>query len=149
MVSEKQVEANRKNSQLSTGPITAQEKEIVAQNATKHGVLSVKVPIDGAERKEFELFASTIEHALQPVNAFELLLVDRIISCAWRLRRVVHVESMLLASQIKMSWSNGTYQEIFSGSSGQTMAIMSRYERTLEYGLYRALKELKEAQTAE
>ena len=50
---------------------------------------------------------------------------------------------------VKMSWSNGTYQEIFSGSSGQTMAIMSRYERTLEYGLYRALKELKEVQTAE
>lgn len=62
---------------------------------------------------------------------------------------MIHVESMLLASQIKMSWSKGTYQELFSGSSGQTMATMSRYERTLECGLYRVLKELKEAQTAE
>lgn len=147
MASEKQIEANRKNCQLSTGPVTVEGKELVARNATKHGVLSVKVPVDAAEQKEFEFFSFTIEQALQPIDAFESLLVDRIISCAWRLRRVIHVESMLLANQIKVSWGNGTYQDIFSGTSGQSMAIMSRYERTLENGLFRALKELKEAQS--
>lgn len=78
MASEKQLEANRKNSQLSTGPITVEGKVMVARNATKHGVLSAKVPIDAAERDEFELFTTTIEQALQPIDAFESLLVDRI-----------------------------------------------------------------------
>lgn len=146
MTSEKQIDSNRKNSLLSTGPLTVEGKEVVARNAIKHGILSAKVPIDDAERREFEMFSFTIEQVLQPSQAFEFLLVDRIITCAWRLRRIIHVESMLLASQIKMTWNGGTYQDIFCGSSGQSMAIMSRYERTLENGLFRALKELKEVQ---
>lgn len=147
MTTEKQITANRKNSLSSTGPVSIVGKEVVAKNAVKHGILSVKVPVDDIEKGEFELFSSSLEQTLQPINSFESFLVDRIITNAWRLRRVIHVESMLLANQIKEAWGNDTYQDIFSGPSGQSMAILSRYERTLENGFFRALKELKEVQS--
>src|SRR5271165_1447886 len=38
MASEKQIEANRRNAQLSTGPSTDEGKAAVAQNACKHGI---------------------------------------------------------------------------------------------------------------
>ena len=38
MASEKQIQANRRNAQRSTGPITAEGKAAVSQNALKHGL---------------------------------------------------------------------------------------------------------------
>src|SRR5689334_7500861 len=40
MASEKQIEANRRNAQLSTGPVTVEGKATVSRNAVKHGLRS-------------------------------------------------------------------------------------------------------------
>lgn len=144
MTTEKQIEANQRNSLKSTGPISALGKAIVSQNAVKHGILSAKISIDEKEKEDYFVFASELYSLLSPSNALESVLVDRIISNSWRLRRIVHIETLTLAQIMKESWNDKTYQAVFIGTTGQSMAILSRYERTLENGLFRALRELHE-----
>jgi hypothetical protein len=54
MASEAQVTANRLNAAKSTGPRTPQGKEIVAQNALKHGLLARRDVIAGEDQEEIE-----------------------------------------------------------------------------------------------
>lgn len=71
----------------------------------------------------------------------EFLLVDRILSTAWRLRRLVSVEAMLFNREDKPD-------QAFNNYGRQKMGVLSRYEVTLEPSLYRALHELQRFQAA-
>jgi hypothetical protein len=99
-ISEKQLAANRANALKSTGPISEAGKSIVRANATKHG-LSASTPATvltpGEDPNELLKFAARLRETLQPVGDMEGLLVERIASCAWRLRRIERVEEGLLA----------------------------------------------------
>jgi hypothetical protein len=64
------------------------------------------------------------------MGELEQVLVDRIISNLWRLRRIVHIEGLMLKKSAHDSWETKTYQEIFEGCSGNAMGILSRYERS-------------------
>ena len=86
--------ANRQNALQSTGPRTPEGKALACQNARTHGLLSrhvVLLPDEDANR------LAAIRHALhaelQPVGDLETLLVDRMVACAWRLRRLHTVEA--------------------------------------------------------
>lgn len=63
MISDKQLEANRKNALKSTGPKTAEGKLISAKNATTHGLLSNHVVIKDENAREFEDFCSLMADA--------------------------------------------------------------------------------------
>ena len=69
------------------------------------------------------------------------ILTDRIISTAWRLRRAVAVESALFDGEDKPDNAFGHYGR-------EKMAVLSRYEVTLERSLYKALHELQRFQAA-
>lgn len=148
MTSEKQIEANRKNAFKSTGPSTSEGKIIISQNALKHGILSNRVPIDEEERKRYLEFSMRLNEELSPADSIQELLVDRIISCAWRLQRLIHVESLLLKKSMYPSWTTTKvgYDEAFSGEGVQSMGVLSKYERSIENSLYRALLLLRELQ---
>ena len=45
MVSQRKLEANRRNAQKSTGPKSAAGKKKVSHNALKHGLMSQAVPL--------------------------------------------------------------------------------------------------------
>lgn len=145
MTSLKQIEANRKNATRSTGPISSDGKAVVACNAIKHGIFSKSTHVEDEEREVYEDFCERLLTNLNPQGSFESFLVDRIISTAWRLRRVIHIEALLL-EKARNHLYNKSYCQAFTGSSSASMATLSRYERTLEGSLYRALKELKEVQ---
>lgn len=96
MSSEKQMEANRQNAQLSTGPVTVEGKAIVAHNAVKHGIFAKDLIITGGDGKEeekeyFELLNNLIE-CLNPSGQMEHLLVEKIAVDFWRLKRLLRFE---------------------------------------------------------
>ncbi len=142
MTSQKHIEANRINAQKSTGPTTEKGKAIVARNATRHGILSQHVPLNEVEFEQYAEFSESMHKELQPRDVMQSFLADRIISTAWRLRRVVYVETLMLQKAEK-SYCSSSYREAFEGRSADYMAILARYERSLENALFRALKEFK------
>src|SRR5262249_7115227 len=101
MTSLRQVEANRRNARLSTGPLTEEGKKRSRQNALRHG-LTAETVIDALEDAEdyaaFEL-AVTSDHDAQ--SAVERELVLRLASLLWRLRRASAIESGLFKIEAK------------------------------------------------
>ena len=101
MTSFRQIEANRRNAQLSTGPVTDEGKRRSRQNAVRHG-LTAETVIDALEDAEdyagFEM-AVTADYDAQ--TAVERELVLRLASLLWRLRRATAIESGLFKIQAK------------------------------------------------
>jgi hypothetical protein len=101
MTSFRQIEANRRNARLSTGPVTEEGKRKSRQNALRHG-LTAETVIDALEDAEgyaaFEM-AVTADYDAQSVVERELVL--RLASLLWRLRRVTSIESGLFKIQAK------------------------------------------------
>ena len=104
MTSQKQVEANRKNAQKSTGPKTAEGKAIAKLNAIRHGILSEATVITkggGQERKEAYLtFYNGLRDYFQPQGTMEDALVEQIVVTLWRKRRVLRYELGCLRKQL-------------------------------------------------
>jgi hypothetical protein len=75
------------------------------------------------------------------VGELELLLADRVVSTAWRLRRLIAVETLLFNREHSVDYA-------FNNSGREKMGVLSRYEVTLERSLYKALHELQRLQAA-
>ena len=80
MISERQIEANRRNAIMSTGPRSDAGKAAVALNGIKHGLLSRQVLIKGESEADLVGFGKRLRAQLVPVGELELLLADRIVS---------------------------------------------------------------------
>ena len=140
MTTTRQAEANRLNALKSTGPRTPAGKAVVAYNATKHGFLSRESLVKGESEADLVDFGKRLRAQLAPVGELELLLVDRIVSTTWRLRRVVSVEAHPAGEHTALDHAFGYGRE--------KMGVLSRYEVTLERSLYKALHELQRLQAA-
>jgi hypothetical protein len=99
MTSARQIDANRRNALLSTGPVTEGGKRRSRRNALRHG-LTAETVIDALEDAEdyaaFEIAVAADYHA---ESAVERELVLRLASLFWRLRRANAIESGLLRVQ--------------------------------------------------
>ncbi len=109
-MSSKQLAANRRNAQQSTGPRTAQGRAVSKMNAVKHGILSKEVVVRGLRLKEspreFKALHQRFVESLQPVGPLEEMLVDQIVTAHWRLRRALTAES----GEIALSVEEGAWQ---------------------------------------
>ncbi len=96
MTTEKQREANQQNAQQSTGPKTEGGKTIAKLNALKHGVLSDATVITRGTQKERKEVYQRLSHDLReyfrPHGAMEEILVEQIVVCLWRKRRLLRYE---------------------------------------------------------
>lgn len=110
MTTEKQVEANKQNALVSTGPATSEGKAIVAQNAIKHGIFAKDLIIttgDGKEdAHEYKELLDGLIVSLNPVGQMECLLVEKISVDYWRLRRVLRFETGSIRKLIDMAINN-------------------------------------------
>ena len=103
--SQKQLEANRRNAQKSTGPKTADGKARSSQNSLKHGsTVSNDVIINNAviseSQEEYDQLLTNLKNELVPHTLFQMLLVKRIANCLWRSRRIVKAETAEINNRI-------------------------------------------------
>jgi hypothetical protein len=99
MTSYRQIEANRRNARLSTGPTTEDGKKKSRRNAVRHG-LTAETVIDALEDAEdYAAFEMAVTSDYDARTAVERELVLRLASLLWRLRRATAIESELFRIQ--------------------------------------------------
>ena len=101
MTSFQQIQANRRNAQLSTGPVTEEGKRRSRQNAVRHG-LTAETVIDALEDAEdYAAFEMAVTADYDAQSAVERELVLRLASLLWRLRRATAIETGLFKIQAR------------------------------------------------
>lgn len=143
MTTEKQLEANRRNAQQSTGPKTEQGKAIAKLNAVKHGILSDVVLItkgDGQERRDvYQRLYHGLRESFQPQGMMEEALVEQIVVYLWRKRRVLRYELGCIRQQLD------AYQDVAEAPDEDVM-LRSRKPKTIAQRLAEAQERLERCQ---
>ncbi len=88
-----QINANQNNSLKSTGPVTEEGKQAIANNALKHGLFSKQLILKTESDAEYQLLLDGLRRELKPVGTLEQSLVERISVSLWRQRRLVRAET--------------------------------------------------------
>jgi len=166
MATTRQIEANQRNAQLSSGPKTQAGKAVAALNALKHGLLATDAMLPGESASDFEELTEKLYGEMRPVGELESALVGRIVGLIWRLKRTGRMETgILLWHQAKVdpdSWGRTdvlkrarTLGSVTVAEEGEaymasriSLAKLSRYETSLERSLYRALHQFQRLQAA-
>ena len=161
-ISPKQLAANARNATRSTGPRTAEGKAAVSGNAVKHGLCSQRTLIPGEDPKRFAALREGIMTDVRPTGDTEYVLVERIATAAWRLKRATRYETSLIEDAMAcaaqaMSDTGAAASDPPGrngleaiGARGIALALggagfrtLTRYESGIERGMFRAIKELR------
>jgi hypothetical protein len=138
MATAAQITANRANSLLSTGPVSAEGKARVSQNACKHGLTSLHLVIREDEREEFETLRESLLAELDPQGAVETITFEELLHAAWNLHRFRTIECDV---------SLGTLDDFTDPQTTAVLDRLSRYQTRAQRAYYRALQELRTLQT--
>jgi hypothetical protein len=97
MISEKQLEANRNNALLSTGPKTEAGRNRSRMNALRHGLTGQVTTMTDEDRAAHDQFSNALIKDLAPEGPMETQLAQRIATDSWRLNRAGAIEDNLFA----------------------------------------------------
>jgi hypothetical protein len=101
MSSFRQIEANRRNARLSTGPVTEEGKSRSRQNAVRHGLTAETVITALEDAEDYAAFELAVTADYDAQTAVERELVLRLASLLWRLRRATAIEAGLFEVQAR------------------------------------------------
>jgi hypothetical protein len=107
----RQIAANRRNAEKSTGPTTPEGKERSRCNAVRHGLTAETVIAGLEDAEDYQAFEEAVTADYNVETAVERELVLRLASVLWRLRRATGIESALFESVINQSKSPKPDQE--------------------------------------
>jgi hypothetical protein len=150
MASEAQKAANRANAQRSTGPKTQNGKRKSSRNALRHGLSAKSLVVMSETIEDYEDFRAAMHRTLLPQDAVEEQLFERVVLCAWRLRRLSRVEAAIIKESAS-EWRRRNYGDrlrldegtIFRGTHSLEIA---RLEAALDRSFERALALLEHRQ---
>ncbi len=164
MASAKQLTANQRNAQKSSGPKTSRGKSLSKMNALRHGLRAEQVLVPGEDEREFADLRRCLFEDLQPEGGLEVELFYGLVLDFWRLRRLRMVEGGLFVNGMDISNSSGSSQSCDAGHDlelqrelGQAFknyhaprafGCLSRYEASLTRSIHRAINKLLELQAA-
>ena len=95
MATLKQIEANRLNSQKSTGPRSVEGKSAVRMNALKSGIDAKSTIIRGENPADLEALTNEYLAAYSPVTPQERFYVDILIRSDWQMRRLTRADAQI------------------------------------------------------
>ena len=167
MSSEKQIEANRRNAQLSTGPKTPEGKAKVARNPCTHGLCARETVLNEEDPDEFQALLDGFRDEFQPATAREEALVRQAADAEWRLRRITRLETGVFAAAMgqEREWEEipdtastpactraeqrhdeNTFllgKAFQHNCGGEVFVKLMRYGNSIRRAFYKALAELK------
>src|SRR3977135_3043242 len=133
MSTREQRRAARRNSELSTGPVTPEGKAHSRLNTMRHGLCSQQALLPGEDAQALDDFSREFHKPTNPVGVQELYCVERMILAYWRLRRIGALEAEVL-------------QTTFEEGRDKRLALLIRYEPSLQRTSDRASAELRNLQ---
>jgi hypothetical protein len=160
MISEKQLEANRRNAQYSTGPQSAAAKKRVGLNNLRHGLTGQTTVLSPEDRVAHDKFCADLLNCLKPENALELQIAQSIADDHWRLNRVFAIETNIYAlGHLESPAGSDEHpedREIHDALNGarvfladaKQFALLSIYEQRIHRNLQKSILQLRDLQMA-
>ena len=151
----------RANGAKSHGPTTPEGRAISSRNSLTHGLSAQSVVLSAESSEDFQVLLDAHIHQFHPANHVEMELVRVMVIARWRLRRILAIETSLLANELvrraediddefsemtgdeRLAW---VFQRL--ADNGQSLALLARYEGTLGRASDRAFKQLSLLQSA-
>jgi hypothetical protein len=127
--------ANVANAQLSTGPRTAAGLETSSKNAVKTALTGRTVLLPTDDAQEYAALVAEFQQDLKPLGQFECELVQIIVDCHWRLRRIQALEYALYAhghEQFAGAFQDSPKEEQYSKILLQTHLTYEKQLRNLQ-----------------
>ncbi len=153
-ISDTQLQANRLNAQLSTGPKTPEGKKRSSLNALRHGLSGQIVVLPNEDMQAYLAFGQRLLDDMAPQGELEKQMVQTLVDTQWRLNRGRSVENCMFAMghegtagdidvahpQVHASMASA---RLFMQESAQVEKL-SRYEQRLARTFSTTLKQLRE-----
>lgn len=136
MASEAQIDANRRNAQLSTGPKTPEGKAAVSTNALKHGLRSDLYKKPSLDPEVFDHLLAELIAEHQPQTITEEVYVERMALCLDKLTFIEGLQNECLFNQPRK----------LIPSDNKGLIVYWNQEERLERAFDRALSALRKLQ---
>ncbi len=137
-----QIDANRANAQLSTGPRTAEGKSASAKNATRHGLTARGLIVLPGLEDEFEKHEAGLRDSLRPWGELQETVFMRALECSWNLRRCRRAEAQLYATA-----ADSAVDPLLDDENEAKYARIQKYVKQNENSMYKAMRQLSALQT--
>ena len=150
MLTQSQIDANRRNAQCSTGPRTVEGKAISSMNALKSGIDAQSSVIPGEDAAALAVLTERLYQGCQPQTDIECLLVDDIVRDTWLLTRLARVDAQILIyimEDTNYPCPNAPAGKSFHQSSSTQSRLQRRINDTRRLRL-QSIKELQRLQAA-
>ena len=148
MSSLRQIEANRRNAQKSTGPTSATGKAVSSMNALKSGIHAKSLVLPSEKLADLEQLIDEYYQRHQPASPEARLYLDEVVHCEWLLRRYRAAETQMWQYQAQSAYADEQkYPLGKSATSHSTSFSKLQYRVDATRRAYqRSLKALKELQ---
>jgi len=155
MSSQLKSETARTNGAKSHGPDTPQGRATSSRNSLRHGFAAKSVVLPTESSSEFQALLDSYVVQFDPQGGVEEDLVQTMVAARWRLRRISTIETTLLNNEMtsrakecrrelhcpdddaRLAW---VFRKL--ADNGQGLALLMRYEGTLNRSYDRAFKQL-------
>lgn len=128
-VSEAQLQANRANAQLSTGPRTEAGKEAICCNNLRHGLAGAFHILPWENEDDFASLAQALQAEHHPYTPTEQILVQRLAQHEWLRQRAVHLQNLCFDAEGLLSET-------------KQFSLYLRYQTTHERAFHKCLSDL-------
>ncbi|MEJ2267545.1 MAG: hypothetical protein P8X70_00520 [Nanoarchaeota archaeon] len=143
MTSETQVEANKENAKLSTGP---KDTEKTKFNAITHG-LTAKSIKNEEDLEEIKKLTEHLISELKPTNVIEEIAINRIVVSLWKLNKITRIQGMefynaeIHAEDMKVFDTNliSNKEKEACPNISKNGEALQRYEINAESSLHKAI----------
>ncbi len=151
MTTKKQIKANKKNAQKSTGP---KDTSKTIKNSYKHGLTSDTV-FCNLHQKWINNFTEDFKEHFKPRDIMENLLVEKMAICWFRMHKSFDTEQHLYGEEFKKAVKSEIYRSSMNNEQPtipktvfvpltEQNELIQRYETSSERSFYRALKAFNE-----
>jgi hypothetical protein len=145
MATTAQIDANRANALLSTGPVSPEGKAVSARNALKLGIHANALIIPGEDPDALTQLSATFHQDHEPDGVLETELVEVLIRCTWLQRRLAVIESQVIRARLAaLEPTDFPLGDMFirDCEGSKTLDKLFRRQQALQRDFFRAYHEL-------